>query len=273
MPVPRYGYEPTNLSVDVLRGCPQFMHDEDCAIGLRVKNPGGESWECYGDRRALDKVAAENLKRCVAAVQSSADEIYAAYSTGESPSPPNYAAWRMAPTLESARSTSQALAKLFTFDLERRRDIERRRVWEFTTNWWFWSTALKCKTSGHWNYPIVLSSVRTAIQRGGISAVSPKAWSIRAFYQMPSGAIVQSAHFDGRWTHAHDQPIVDAIPFTPLASVSWRDGNQVSGFPISSTRPDRYIARFACTTLIANTFFKNIATLKVAAGMRGKLAR
>jgi len=41
MPVLRY--EPINLSVDVLRSYPQFMHDEDNAIGLRVKNPDGES--------------------------------------------------------------------------------------------------------------------------------------------------------------------------------------------------------------------------------------
>jgi len=208
------------------------MHDEDNAIGLRVENPDGESWECYGDKRAFDREAAENLKRCVAAVQASAGEIYTAYSTRRAPLPSNYAVWRMAPTLESARSTSQALATLFTFDMGKRRDVKKRRVWEFTTSWWFWSTALECKTSGYWDYPIVLSSARTtAVQWSSISAVSPTARSIQAFYQMPGGAIVQSAHFDGRWTHANSQPIVNAIPFTPLASVSWEDGKEVSGSP------------------------------------------
>jgi len=207
------------------------MHDEDCAIGLRVKNAAGETWECYGDKRALDKEAAENLKRCVAAVQWSAGEIYTAYSTRGAPSPPDYAAWRMAPTLGSARSTSQALAKLFTFDSERRRDIKRRRVWEFTTDWWFWSTALECKTSGDCNNPIVLSSVRTAVRWSGISAVSPRIWSMGVFYQMPSGAIVQSVHSGAQWTRAHDPPIFDAVPFTPLASIIWEGGKQVSWPP------------------------------------------
>ena len=66
------------------------MHDEDCAIGLSVRNPGGEWWTCYGDKRALDEVAADNLKRCVAAVQASANEIYAAYTSKTIPSPSNY---------------------------------------------------------------------------------------------------------------------------------------------------------------------------------------
>ena len=224
-------YESTNISADMLRSCPQFMHDEDSAIGLRVTNSAGESWECYGGKRALDKEAVENLKRCVAAVQSSAGEIYTAYSTRRAPSPPNYAAWRMAPTLGSARSASQALAKLFTFDSERRRDIKKRRAWELTTDWWFWSTALECKTSGDWNYPIALSGARGAVQWSGISAVSPRIWSMRVFYQMPGGAIVQSVHLDSQWTQIHDQPIVNAVPFTPLASIMWDGGKQVSGPP------------------------------------------
>jgi len=243
------------------------MHDEDCAIGLRVKNPAGESWECYGDKRALDRAAAENLRRCVAAVQASAGEIYIAYSVRRVPSPSNYTAWKMAPTLESARSTNQALAKLFTFDSERRRDIERRRTWEFTADWWFWSTALECKISGYWNHPTVLSDVNTATPWSGISAVSPRIWSMRIFYQMPGGAIVQSMHLDGQWTHLHDQPVVNAVPFTPLASIVWDGGKQVIWSPYSDTWPDGYAGRFACTTSTANISSKSIATLKAGVGL------
>jgi len=134
----------------------------------------------------------------------------------------------MAPTLWSARSTSQTLTKLFTFDSERRRDIERREVWEFTTDWWFWSTALECKTSGYWDHPIALAAVNTVIPWGGISAVSPRIWSMQVFYQMPGGDIVHSVHLDGQWTHIHDQPIVNAVPFTPLSSIIWEGGKQVS---------------------------------------------
>ena len=148
------------------------MHDEDCAIGFQAQNPAGETWKCYGNRRALDKVAAENLKRCVAAVQAPADEIHTAYSTKRVPLPSTHAAWGIAPTLTSAHSMSQALAKLFTFDSGRRRDIKRREVWEFKADWWFWSTALGCRTSGYWIYPIILGGVHTAIPWSGISAVS-----------------------------------------------------------------------------------------------------
>ena len=203
------------------------MHDEDCAIGLQVSNTAGESWKCYGDKRMLDKEDAENLKRCVAAVQASADEIYTAYKTKQAP--PTYAAWGIAPTLESARSPDQALAKLFTFDSEKRKDIKKRRVWQFKTNWWFWSTAAECEASGWWKYPITIDGPKLVIPWSGISAVSPKISSSRVFCQMPGGAIIQNVHLDGHWTHALDQPIVNAVPFTPLASIDWDDGKEVSG--------------------------------------------
>jgi len=230
MPVPRYEltYPPVNMP-----RCFQFMHDEDCAIGLQVKDPAGESWECYGDKRALDKVAAENLKRCVAAVQASADEIYTAYSTKQAPSPSTYTAWKIAPTLESARSTNQALTKLFTFDSERRQDVKKRLAWEFKTDWWFWSTAFECKTSGYWNYPITIDGVHTIIPWSGISVVSPRDRSMQVFYQVPGGAILQSVHSNNGWAHLHGLPIIGAVPFTPLASINWWDGKEVSGSPYS----------------------------------------
>lgn len=181
---------------------------------------------CYGDKRALDKEAKENLRRCVAAVQASADEIYTAYKTKQAPR--TYVAWGIAPTLESASSPDQVLAKLFTLDLERRQNIKKRRAWEFTTNWWFWSTAAECEVSGWWKYPITIDGVHTVIPWSGISVVTPRFGSIRLFYQMPSGAIVQSVHLDGQWTNIHNQPIVDAVRFTPLASVNWEDGREVS---------------------------------------------
>jgi len=46
---------------------------------------------------------------------------------------------------------------------------------------------------------------------------------------MPGGAILQNVHLDGRWTRAIDQPIINAVPFTPLASVNWDYGKEVSG--------------------------------------------
>ena len=204
------------------------MHDEDCAIGFQVSNPTGGSWYCYGDRRALDKENADNLKHCVAAVQASADEIYTAYLTKKAPSPSSYAAWRIAPTLNSALSTSQQLATLFTFKSGRRKDIRKRRVWNFKTDWWYWSTALECATSGLFDYPITIDGVLTIAPWSGISAVSSRLYSPRVFYQMPDGAIVQSTHADGKWTAIHHQPVTRAAKFTPLASISWNTGKEVS---------------------------------------------
>jgi hypothetical protein len=207
------------------------MHDEDSAIGLQVSNPAGESWQCYGDKRALDQESAENLKRCVAAVQASADEIYTAYSTGTAPSSSDYAAWKIAPTLDSARSTNQQLATLFTFDSGRRKGIKTRRVWEFTTNWWYWSTLAECKLSGYWNYPITLDGPQSIIRWSGISVVTPRESSLRVFYQTPNWGIIQSVYVDGVWT-AIDQPLIQAAPFSPLASITWDDGSEVSRFPL-----------------------------------------
>lgn len=130
------------------------MHDEDNAIGIMVKNPAGESWMSYGDKRALDDVDTDNKDRCVDAVQASADEIYTAYTTRQAPQPADYQAWTFAPTLESANSTNQTLAPLFTFQNERRAVIENRTQWNYTNNWWHWSTVLECQTSGLWNYPM-----------------------------------------------------------------------------------------------------------------------
>ena len=208
------------------------MHDEDCAIGLQVSNPSGESWKCYGNKQALDEGNAENLRRCVAAVQASADEIYTAYSTKQAPSASTYAAWRHAPTLDSARSPSQELTELFTFDLKRRRDITERRVREFTDKWQYFTTSVACEASGHWHYPITINGVHIVIPWSSISVVSPSLRSVRLFYQTPGGAILQSVRSGDKWIHVHDKPIVSAVPFTPLASVDWKDGKEVNVPPL-----------------------------------------
>ena len=134
------------------------MHDEDNAIGLDVVNPKGSSWHMYGDKRLLDKADLENRNLVIQAVQASADEIFQAWSTQQMPAPNSYQAWQYAPTLDSARATTQALATLFTFENppQRRLDIKKRREWQFTLDYWYSSTAIACNTSGLWKYPITL---------------------------------------------------------------------------------------------------------------------
>ncbi|KAI1171066.1 hypothetical protein F4777DRAFT_566875 [Nemania sp. FL0916] len=138
--------------------CAKYMHDEDNAIGLQVSNPAGQSWTMYGDKRLLDDVDQQNNILALEAIQASADEIFTAWQTGTVPDIGSFAAWNLACTLDSARSTTQALAPLFMFGdgPPRRADIDERRVWEFTTSYTFATTVLSCSTSGLWSYPITL---------------------------------------------------------------------------------------------------------------------
>lgn len=161
---PRRGMHGT---VDIFMDlCSKYMHDEDCAIGLNVSRPDGQSWTCYGDKRALDKVAADNYRRCVEAVQVSANEIYLAWKQQVVPTPDQYRVWTLAPTLESALAP-QNLASFFRYrdagswsgTIDRRYDITDRRNDE-RASWWGWTyalTAAACKTDGWWNYPITIN--------------------------------------------------------------------------------------------------------------------
>lgn len=132
------------------------MHDEDNAIGLSVKDPANNEWTVYGDKRALDPVNKDNLGRCLAAVQASADEIYAAWKIEQVPDVKDFKVWTIACTLESAADESQVLKHLFTFDNERRDVITNRRTFSPNKSWWAHTTAALCWNSGWWKYPITL---------------------------------------------------------------------------------------------------------------------
>jgi hypothetical protein len=146
------------------------MHDEDNAIGLSVQNPNGTAWTMYGDKRLLDRVDVTNRNLVIAAVQTSADEIFEAWFMQRVPNPSSYRAWYFAPTLASARAYTQVLAPLFTFEaIPRRRSvIANRRQYIFTSDYWYWSTSLACATSGLWNYPITI---------GGASVEADDQWN------------------------------------------------------------------------------------------------
>ncbi|KAK6000003.1 hypothetical protein QM012_003991 [Aureobasidium pullulans] len=58
--------------------CAKYMHDEESAIGLAVTNKRGDKWHMYGDKKLKDDVDDQNAKLCLEAVQTSADEVYAA---------------------------------------------------------------------------------------------------------------------------------------------------------------------------------------------------
>ncbi|KAI9760578.1 MAG: hypothetical protein M4579_001547 [Chaenotheca gracillima] len=131
----------------------KVMHDEDNAIGLEVRNPAGESWRAYGDKRLLDEVDHENKNRCWNALRASVDEIHEAWKSGVVPDKSTFKAWEHAPTLESVFG-HQELAPLFTPQGERREDISDRRTWKFISDWTEFGTSAKIYSSNIFDYPI-----------------------------------------------------------------------------------------------------------------------
>lgn len=203
------------------------MHDEDCAIGLSVTNPKGNTWTCYGDKRALDAVNEDNKNLCLAAVQASADEIYNAWKTKRPPD--TYTAWNYAPTLESASASTQELAPLFRLKngvLERRKTIKARRTWEYTTDFTFMGTYKECMSSHWWDYPITIDGPTWILPGSSVTATTPSSGEWNVYYQDVQGGIRQSAYSDV-WT-ASNSSMFTAKRFTPLAVVAWNGGNEVS---------------------------------------------
>ncbi|KAL1745430.1 fungal fucose-specific lectin-domain-containing protein [Schizophyllum fasciatum] len=228
---PRRGLHSTsNLAADF---CAKYMHDEDCAIGLAVKNPAGESWTCYGDKRALDKAGEENIGRTVAAVQASADEIYAAYTSKTIVPSSAYKAWTIAPTLDSAFGI-QELAPLFKYkdtthkEVQRRTEIKNRRQATYTMGWDFIKTAYDLSKSHWWDYPILLDGPPKVVPYTSFAVVSASGtWAPRLYYQNPAGGILESRYENMRWVGGVSRGgIWNATRFTPLAAIALDGGDE-----------------------------------------------
>ncbi|MCJ1287580.1 hypothetical protein MMC26_006932 [Xylographa opegraphella] len=128
--------------------CAKFMHDEDNAIGLQVKNSFCTTWTAYGDKRLLDKVDAANAQQCLLALQASVDEIFEAWRSKKSPpAGATYTALRYTPDLAAAQG-EQALAPLFRPDGQRRSSVWDRRTHEFTDLYTFPSTIVAFEVGG-----------------------------------------------------------------------------------------------------------------------------
>ena len=210
------------------------MFDEDNAIGLSVWNGAGDSWRMYGGRRALSLENADNMARCVAAVQASADEIYDAYLSKRLSA--DYAAWNLAPTLRSARGHQQH-APLFTFLQERRKDISKRQEWAFETRWWFPSTFDEAVRSGRWWFPIGLNKAAAIPGTSLAVTSSPRNFLRQVYYQSPDGGISETIHMyqPGSEGTKSQSCIFRAVPFTPLAAVSW-DTKEDAGREVRSSQ-------------------------------------
>ncbi|PBK79072.1 hypothetical protein ARMGADRAFT_1093487 [Armillaria gallica] len=187
--------EETDITADV---CAKYMHDEDNTIGILVKDPQGCPWTLYGDKRALDRVNDDSGTRCVHSVQVSANEIYKAYQTQQAPSPP-----------ATKRGLSLLCWSLRTPSIKHWRRSLRGR--NFKMDWWFWSTALECKTSGWWDYPIAING-QNIIPWSAVAVTTPG-----------------SEHLNGLWGGGPSKdPIFNAVLFTPLAVINFNGGKEIS---------------------------------------------
>jgi hypothetical protein len=132
------------------------MHDEDCAIGLDVCNAQGEYWTAYGDKRLLDEVDKKNTEMCLLALDKSVVQVYNSWHSQSIPTDDELRApLDGAPLLDSARGP-QNCAPLFTMDGQRRANVDDRKTWQFTADWWWGTTSAKLLMSNRWSYPITL---------------------------------------------------------------------------------------------------------------------
>lgn len=124
----------------------RFMHDEDSKFGLNVSNAQGDHWHSYGDKRYFDSVDHRNRQLVKLAVQRSADEIFSSYLGGSLPAPASYAALKVAPDLDAAKSGN--FSPLFVAkgnQVLRRSDVNNLNDSKTIDNWWGWSTYLLLK--------------------------------------------------------------------------------------------------------------------------------
>ncbi|KAF2392755.1 phospholipase [Pseudomonas frederiksbergensis] len=126
----------------------RFMHDEDSKFGLNVRNGNGEQWRAYGDKRYFDAIDSANRLHVNAAVQLSADEVFAAYLSGTVPVPSSFAALKQLPDLQAVLNLASNFSPLFRIEggkVLRRKDVNNLNDTATVDDWWGWSTYLLLK--------------------------------------------------------------------------------------------------------------------------------
>ncbi|UFQ01102.1 phospholipase [Pseudomonas fitomaticsae] len=124
----------------------RFMHDEDSKFGLKVRNEHGEQWRAFGDKRYFDATDADNRNQVNQAVQDSADEVYAAYSSGNVPT--TFNALQRLPDLTFVMNLANNFSPLFRLQgnkVLRRKDVNNLNDTATVDDWWGWSTYLLLK--------------------------------------------------------------------------------------------------------------------------------
>ncbi|MBK5525728.1 phospholipase [Pseudomonas sp. TH08] len=126
----------------------RFMHDEDSKFGLKVRNGHGDQWRAYGDKRYFDATDADNRTQVNQAVQTSADEVFAAYLSGNLPAPSAFTALQRLPDLTAVLNPANNFSPLFRTEgskVLRRKDVNNLNDSATVDDWWGWSTYLLLK--------------------------------------------------------------------------------------------------------------------------------
>ena len=119
----------------------KYMHDEESYWGLNVQNRDGETWKSFGDTMLFEDVDGRNKEMVIAAVQQSADEIYAAFISRSVPDPSQPKALSIAPSLDVITSDRGPPNKspLFIVDqfgiLLRRTNVDDVNSYDWTRDW------------------------------------------------------------------------------------------------------------------------------------------
>lgn len=125
-----------------------YMHAEDNTFGLVVQNKKGQTWMAFGDAYFLDPRNQENREIFIDALQTSANEIFKAYSSGTLPDRDEID--DLIPDLDALEADVESehpvnSSPLFYWDkkeqvLKLRDDLSDRTVYHHHSNWFGWIT-------------------------------------------------------------------------------------------------------------------------------------
>lgn len=121
-----------------------FMHNEENSSGLHVHNGHNDHWVIFGDRTYLNASSADNRRILNEALQTSAQQIFNAYQTGQASNDGDVLAY-VPMADETGGNTNIDISPLFYFDesqqlIFRRDDMTNLYDRHFTSHWWGWST-------------------------------------------------------------------------------------------------------------------------------------
>lgn len=123
----------------------KYMHDEENA-GISVHDASANHWRAVGDGYYFEQGTNEHHQRLLNALQTSADEVYAAYESGRSIT--SSAVINMLPNPDETDSIcANDIAQLFRWDernqtLLRRADLSNQHDCRWTSHWFGWTTLI-----------------------------------------------------------------------------------------------------------------------------------